>query len=415
MKCKLYQLFLISLLIRWVVFVVSPVKYTIYSVSGVVYMILVDLIFFLGLYTTNSDKIVLIGNGHSHYNDNKVNINVERKMVWIYIIISTVFFFLWIIDWGRNIGFNYMFSSSDVRRLVSEKRTIVSKLSSFFIPMGMVAFLKTNIDNRFDGEICQKVSSITMWFSGISSLASGARWAVIACITIFFLTNISRNKDKTRNRQTLLHILIVVIIILIIRYIIMLFQTRGVSQNEVGYLFYHGDLEYKAFWKKQLEKNREFVQTLRSISLYIAQPIPVFSYVFPKYSHAPLYYGANMFRIVSLILNNIGINVLSFKEIYDVSFTGRYTSYIYGYMVDWGVYFTPLFVFLTGLIFANIEKKRLRLGMDKCLYILTEVMCLYGPYYYFFQIGGMDYMIFWIMIFNIIIYTSTSTRIENAY
>ena len=413
MQNRLYKIFAISWIIRLAVFAVGPYEYKLYSIQGVLYMAFVDFLFWLGL---QSGKWIQIPKVKIHFWDNVIGNNpqnrfISNEFVLLLIILSTAFFTLWFFDWKQSIGLNYLFSNEDIRRLISQRRTVYSKIGEFGSSIGILPFLivqtgkDSGIYNKFNRTFC----NVTAVFSGIISFASGARWGIVSIITIFFFVEQSKGKSlklkhgSVQNGKTWIRrITICIVTYIILRRIWLLFQNRGVYHGAQRFLFEHGDTVLKPFWRSFLEKNFLVVDTICAITGYFAQPIPVFSYVFQNYSNQKCYFGASMFRVIGFLLNGLGINVLGMKDIYSHAFTGLYTSYVYGFIVDWGVYCTPFFVLFTGIIFSLIEQNHIKQGLHRLLYPLMEVMVLFAPYYYFFHIGAMDFYLFWLFLFSVL-------------
>lgn len=417
MKRKLLKIFGATILVRFLIFAFGPYRYTIESSDGLLYMVFVDILFAFGLFIGNYIKSYSYGVNNENYILQEEITDRRKRFIIAFEVISILVFGLWLLDWSRNIGFQYLFSNEDVRRLVSERRTMISRLSEFLVPLGVIPFFETHLNECYNNTKCKSISNVSLFLPGIISFASGARWGIILCIVYFIIIFRQNRSSKARtplNIKKLIYFTVCVIIfIYIMAYIMALFESRGINHGANRYLFHPGDMQLKPFWKSLLDWNYSMFEPVFGLSSYIAQPIPVFSHVYSTYQNTSVFYGVNMFRVFALILQTLGITTFSIKTMYNAVFSGLYTSYIYGYIIDFGYILSPLLILITGIVFGKIESGYCKHGRYNILYPMVKAMVLFAPYYYFFQVGCTDYVLFWLFFYSLMLKTRVRIKTSN--
>lgn len=392
-----------GLIVYFILFVFGPFKYTVYSISGLLYFVLCFFLLFFGSYLVEK-----MGRRYWPYRQIEIKMSkASEKFINIISIISILSFFIYFMYVYRLPNLNFEFGVGDLRPLAQANRPISNKIAEVLMELGIVAYLFASGVSNFNYRSTKFLSIIAFLLPAIALLAIGARGkAVITMLTYLIILYVKRSngmynkKNQSYKAKSLIWFVFAFMIIIIGK----LFTTRGSTKNITDmYLMYPGDMEVKSvyLWLDNLV-NHKFTNLYKGFHYYV-HSLPFFTWIFSASSYSKVYYGAFKYRILGFLLPVIGINFPRYLEIvYSQPFYGYYTTFVQGYLLDWGLYLTPIFVFFTGIFFGLMYTSFRRKGFGYFIFPIILMMCFVSPVYYFWHITGTDFVwFFYILIYPI--------------
>ena len=219
------------------------------------------------------------------------------------------------------------------------------------------------------------------------TMLSGARWTLFVVLIIFGIVEMTREKQKKTSRM--LRFVLVVIIIGMLGICFLLFAVRGISSTYTKVMPYYGEIDTKYLW--QVIGNSPLGKPVYSIFYYFTHSLPYYAEVFDMIDVGNIHYGAFMFRIVSFFFSGFP----AYKDIVSEipCLVGSYSTFITGYMRDFGLCGTPVMVFLTGLLMGKLYRARKRSSLALILQPYMLTMCILSPLYYIWHVGSIDFML----------------------
>lgn len=381
---KTLKCFLVSFLTEMVLFFFGPYQYKIYSIEGFLYFIVCNIIFALGIAVVSKNNDM----------ENHCNL-VNEKTICLFSIIGLFFSAFFIIETYNQLG-GILFSGQNQTDMLSNNRTMLSRISEIMIESGTVAFLaipdETKISRR-----TRAVASLAFWIKPVISLILGVRWRFCVSVVLFFVK--TRKKVAKLTTELVIKYLIYGCGFLVGgAYILILFASRG-NLSAFNYHFVaDDDMRLRNLWLS-LYETFPLCGPIIKLFAYISHSPMVFAYTYLYKRPRKLYFGSYMLRIIGYFLRSLGVSFPEYKTIIANSYTGAYTGFVYGFMIDFGVFLTPIVVFFLGIIIGIIEKYKNKNILAYLMYPLCICMSIFAPYYYFPHVGSVDFMIPIIIIY----------------
>jgi hypothetical protein len=296
-------------------------------------------------------------------------------------------------------GGSLRFASEDIRILVGNNRTMLSRFAEVGLHAAAPCFLIIQNVKAAHYKRTKIISSIFFWLPPIAYLYMGARWNFFFYLLIF-LTNNKLNKKKTSKKIKNKHqILIYGLITFMILTVYSLFNTRGILEANELFLISPGDMELRNWANALFHFTHGAINPIFKILHYFSHGIPTFTYFFENYKPTAYSYGLYQFQFIEYILMAFGVRVIEVNEILKtVAGHGLYKTFVLGFVIDWGFMFAPVAIFINGIFFGRISSSRNKRMFSKCFYPIVLSMCLVSPVYYFWSVGGVTFDFFFLLI-----------------
>lgn len=397
LKYKPKYFFLYGVIIYFLLYFFGPYEFTLYSIKGVIYYLLAMFLFACGLQLGNI-RFGKFNNQYKQYEKIKSSKSIE---IYLFIaeLIAGIFFLIYISEVLQLTGASYKFGS-DLRIVLSESRSFLNKISEIGMYISIACFLiieSLDIKSR----LLLNISNIFFWLPSLAMLLIGARWDVFVSILVFFTSkgyrrrNINKKiKPKKKWKKFLAIFLFAVFLIIILGLVYKLFQSRGMVNATEEMLMYPGDIALKPFYLELYKLSKGLVDPIYKIFLYFTHSMPFFTWLFENNTFSQTYHGAYLFRSVGFICNAIGISFPDYKTIIaSQSFSGYYSTFIGGYLIDFGKIGSLIMIFLTGTLFDKLSLTAKKSKYADSIVPVILVMCLIAPIYYFWHMGSIDFIL----------------------
>lgn len=405
---KLLKYFIISWGCVIVVFLLGPYQYSLYSKSSLLYLLLVNICMILGLCSGDLVKIKIKSCKQKDILDK--NIDLCFLILEIVIIISFLYWCLWFF---RIVDIRAYSFGEDYRYLLSKNRNNLNRLAEFILSAGVAIYVMINaFEKEKVSSVVYKLSYLVLWIPAVSYILRGARWGVIVSLLVFLFTKIEKSNLKIANVNKKSIISVFVCIIVVGLFILKIFSVRaGINVGEERRLFVVGDMHLKKWASALYDVTDGAVDPIYGLAYYVGQPIPVFSKVFSDFLPSKMYYGKFLVSPFENFLKVLGIPAMKFDG--DMWGGGLYTPYVYGFIVDFGIYLTPIVIYIIGVIFAKIQKAESTNFHCKALMPILSTMILASPIYYFFHVGGISFVLMW--YFGIAFFLKICNKVLRGY
>lgn len=379
----------------------GPYEYKVASIDGIVYYVFNYVLLLFGL-ILGSYLSIKCPRSSCVVNQpvslkNRVAIKVCTTLSLVAVVAGVVF----ASEVIGKFGLSSLIEGADNRVGFSMIRSNISKIAEALTFVGPACYVVANwigYANRAQAAI----TLCALFSPGLDSLLLGARWRLTVCILIYLFgkcRNMSVKKkyilDNIKNIRVtylLLILLAAAIGIFFLTVVIRLFSERGVYDASSLRLFSYGDMSLRPWARKALESMPQ-LDALFKASNYITQAPFVFSEVYTNPVLLSPHWGLYTFRIVGQVIETFGFPVNGLIELDETIFSGFYTGFVYGLVADFGVYLAPIAAFLIGYVFGRIEKSRSMSALSGMLFPLVCTMVTLSPFYYFFIVGQMDYIL----------------------
>lgn len=395
--------FMIGLALCYGSYFFGPYKYNISNYNGVIYTLVMYILFAIGavigdIHNRKKTLNAYVNNGMKMNEVQDINPKEENLLMAMEIIaIFCAMLYIW--EMRNSLGEGMLFSLEDIRREASTDNTVASQIGELGSYLGPVVYLAALNRKNYIRKIIFRISKIVLWLPGICTLAMGARWGIIVDFLIFLMTREKRIKKGSNFKKIIVGFWCFMILWVIYN----LFKNRGYySANEV-YLFNYGDMELRAWAESLYYISNGAIDPIYKMSMYLSHPVAAFPYIFSNNMPEHMYWGAYILRVPGFIFNFFSIPFPKTTDIANSTFTGLYSGTVYGYLVDWGIFLTPIMIFLTGILFSRITKIYTLTGRFKNMQVLVKIMSMFVPFYFIWHAGGIDFIIFFLGIYNIII------------
>lgn len=392
LKYKPSSFIIYGVLFYLFLFIISPFSYKIYSFDALFYLIFCFFLLFVG---------TKIGEHGARINNVRWIISVNRKTERLFIIImiiSLIMAFLYL-SYVSTLSTTYVFATEDLRRLLSENRPTYTKIAEVLAVAGIPCFLILSYVDNFNYKLTKPLSYISFFLPSIMILSVGARGIAIVSILILILhiRTLNIRKLKFRKKYSLMskRNILIISIIVIFAFIVQLFDKRRSFDDFPKKSYYSlNDVEYKNNYLKQNNKLYPYY----SIIEYYNHSVPTFSYFYSvtkDNSNFKTYPFAYHFSFFWTILNSLNIVKFDIADVYDANpTTGRYSTFVTGYIMDYGYFFSLIMIFLTGLLLGYMWKNSQKGGICFFIDAIILTMVFLAPIYYIWTVGSISTILF---------------------
>lgn len=306
---------------------------------------------------------------------------------------------------------DYIFAGGDYRDVLSVERPLVNKIEEVLINLGVVSYLIIARIRKVNFKYTKTLSLIGLILPAVSILAVGARGRVITTIGLYIIVNnLNRHEEKNerekrkRTKKSLAGILIAsAIFIFLIIFTMQLFKYRGVIGAQEAYLKSSGDMDMKPFYENLLKSSNYGMNELYKALIYYTHSVPTFSWAYDKFGSMPIYHGALLFFLEGYILRLFGIDFPNYIQISASSpAAGLYSTFVTGYIMDWGKFGTILAIVVTGFAFGYVTRNQSRKGVSYFILPVILFMCWVAPVYYFLHMGWESVLLLFFLVYPIV-------------
>lgn len=395
---KLNKYFLSTLIIVLFLVIFGPFQYQIYSNTAIFYFLFCSFLFYLGL----SNRKVIIKSKKERvikkYILKKTGIYI-LFFLDILVIFSFIFFTRSIIS---AVGGEFSFATEDYRYLL-EGRNIFEKFVEAALHLAAPIFIFYEFaENKESYKLAYRLSFFVYWLPPIAYLISGGRWSTFFYLIMYFFIEKNsklKSKKKIAKKNIVKKILFITLAVILLSAVYSLFAERGYIDIYNNYLFVPGDILLRSWADNLVKVTNGAITTLFKISHYFSESISAFSYLFLNYSNQKHLFGLYSFSIITYLMMPFGYSSNGIKEIV-LSYpgAGKYMTFLHGYIIDWGIFVTPIAVLLTGLLFSTIERNKETNVLCKMLYFYLMVMCIVAPIYDIWGVASINMDMFFILV-----------------
>ncbi len=422
-KYKPSSFIIYGLIIYFLIFLINPFVYTIYSLEGVLYYIVAFLLLLTGAFIV--EKISRKKANKSTCFDVVLTRRAER-FIQLISVISIVFLVVYFRDVTKLVAGKYIFANEDLRLALSDNRSLINKIAEMGMQIGPVAYLIASNASRFNYRITRPLSLLAFWAPSIGILAVGARGAAIIGLSIFMINNFLQKQSGRKYfkaRKFIKKIAPYLIVILISYFIYSLFISRpGLSTSENIYLIHAGDMKLKPIYQEINQFFNYRLDPLYKLFMYYTHSFPTFTYFYPNSPTYGVFWGVLQFSFVFLVLNAAGIVGISPNAVglYNPT-AGLYSTFISYFIMDFGRVLALVAILLSGVFMGLIYRSYLKGKFGYFIYPVILTMALVSPIYYFWTVGRMDVILVWYIIVYPILKmlglktVATNKKVRNSY
>ncbi|MCM1213735.1 MAG: O-antigen polysaccharide polymerase Wzy [Lachnospiraceae bacterium] len=389
-KISPYKCLIVAQIAYWFLFFMGPYKHTVYDYEGLIYVLVVFVFFIMSCYIGERT-------GKMKKKERYI-VTISKSAEIMLLLVEAVSVFAFVIYMWEVIHLpvpgGYQFAVADYRNILSANRSIINKIAEVAMYLGTVAYLILSRVPRLNYRITRVVSVGALFLPAIAILGVGGRSRVVTSVGLFMIIVVLNHYQSVQEkikmkRKQWGRILICIVIIGILGYFTLsLFSTRGEHTAPEQYLFYPGDVTLRPVYGKIYSATHGMVNPLYKASLYFTHSIPVFTKTYSEFWSTPKYYGALLFFLEGYILRAIGIPFPEYLKITALNPAAeRYSTFISGYIMDWGIVGTLFMVVITGLLFGRIAKSAYKKKAGYYLMPVIIFMCMVSPIYYFWHMG----------------------------
>lgn len=398
---KAHSFLILGLVVYWGLFFVGPYRYTIYDYVGLTYVTIIFLVFAISCFMAervgkrpkNIETQIIISKSAEMYLIVMMEICVVAFLAYMYEVINLP------------VPGGYKFAHDDYRDLLSLYRTEYNKIFEILMFIGTTVYLIVSRIEKLNFRFTKAFSVICLFLPAVAILAVGGRSRVVTSIGVFiivFLLGHQENKQKKgkkhkeRKNKKLLKVIVCGGVLIILGYFTLsLFGTRGMYTAPEQYLFYKGDISLRPIYAKIYELTNGLVNPLYKASMYYTHSIPVFTKTFQELQNVNKHYGALLMYLEGYMLRMCGVDFPEYLTIAAESPSiGWYSSFITGYVQDWGIIGTIIAVIVTGGIFGRISHNAYKKKASYYLLPVVLFMCWVSPIYYFWHMGWESVLFF---------------------
>lgn len=391
---KAHSFLIIGLIIYWGLFFLGPYKHTIYDLEGILYVVIVYVVFIVSCFI--AEKV----GKRSENIKRSIYISKSAEVYLIFIMLICVIAFLAYMYEVIKLPIpgGYHFARDDYRDFLSLYRTEFNKIFEIFMFIGTAAFLILSRIEQTNFKCTKVFSVLCLFLPAVAILAVGGRSRVVTSIGLFVIVLVinrqekkqrKTTKHKQKNTRKIINAIICGSVIFIFGYFTFsLFGTRGIYTAPEQYLFSPGDMPLRTPYKNLYESTNGLVNPLYKASMYYTHSIPVFTKTFQELKTLNQHYGGLLFYLEGYILRMVGADFPEYLAIAaENPNMGWYSSFITGYVQDWGIVGTIIAVIITGVIFGRITHNAYKKSVSYYLLPVVLFMCWVSPIYYFWHMG----------------------------
>lgn len=402
MRFNVQRSFLYGLLLVLSLLFLGPYSYKLYSLDAILYFVLCCVLFLFGM-SVNTKKI-------PHIKREYYLSSIGQKILIILDLISIVcaIYFLFIAISNTT---DFSFAGGDFRSSIAENRSVIQRISEALMHISAPIYLIFYYSKNKSRKTYNLIVLFSYWLTPLAYLGIGARWSVFFYILLFFYVNViekkknrinlKKIKQKINLNKAITWVILAVFFISVFSIVFTLFDTRGgINNADSIYMFEIGDIEMKGWAKVLYSYSSALFNPLFKILHYFSHSIPAFTYFFDNYNiGTPVLYGLFSLSVLQYILIPFGYSTTYMKNLlYSLKGSGFYMTFLHGYIVDFGLFFAPIFIMLTGYLFKLIEKKSTKNICCRWLYPYVIVMCFIAPIYNIWTVAMANIDMFFVIL-----------------
>lgn len=398
----LWKIYILVSLIFYGTSVFGPYSWKIYSVEGIVYFIIVNFLFFVGLCTgplflnrkkdsKKENASVLLFSG----------ITPVRESILIGVsLVALLFSFYEIVVLVNYYGASFEFLGDQYLER-DASRTLIDKIAVVVMQFGTASYIIYKLARCNKGIIANFIVLLGLFSCGVYYLFIGNRFTLAVEVIIFLVCNLltgsfSLRKVKRKIPAWLIILLTLLLIIVVFLAFLAIFSNRPHTEILLKYEFFPGDEELKPFYVSLYNSNPSLWDPLLMLADYMGEAPYIFSGVWEFYIPDHIYWFLNTLRPVGQLLSIFGLP--SYTEIVaEIGSPAKYSGIAYSLIVDFGIYLAPVAAYLFGLIFSSIDTRRNISSIARTLYPCCVACVIFAPIYYF-NVGRMDFVVFALLI-----------------
>lgn len=400
---SLSKAFVITCVVVYGVSILGPYSWHIYSVEGILYYAFAMFLFFLGLC---SGGLTLFKRQKLAYVPFEVN-KRQRNLLLICSLISIVCCIYLVVSFLRYYGTSYILFGGSYTEFSFDERGTGGKIATVLLQLGTASFLINSCSAIKGTRNEEFLIACGFWTTGIYYLLQGSRFTVAVGIILFVYVFV-RNRRRANNtkgiigKSTLKLVLIIVAVVIIVYIFLLLMDTRAADYYLATqrYEFMPGDETVKGVYLDLYYATHGAVNSLYHLCDYIGEAPFIFAYYFENFAPEHPYLFTNTLRVLTQFFSLFDISIIpsSTSVIAELGGgSGRYAGMVWPLVIDYGLYFAPVAAYLSGLLFAKIERFSVSKPFCRIILPCCFVAVLFSPVY-FFYVGRLDFVFFWVVI-----------------
>lgn len=391
-----------GLLLYFVVFLINPYKYTIYSVEGVLYFFIAYSFLVIGAFMMES----LVRHRKSRNVKILYEVIISKKAELFIQLISLLaigFFIVYFHDVVSLSTSQYNFASEDLRLALSDNRSFINKVAEMGMQIGPVAYLIISNTTKLNYRSTYLLSLIAFFAPTIGILSVGARGSAVIGLFVFIINNLlqkRRGRKYFESKKILKKILPYAIFLAIVYLIYSLFISRpGLSTSENLHLIYPGDMKLKGFYKNLNQILNYKLDPLYKLFMYYTHSFPTFTYFYVNAPAHGVFYGVLQFSLLFFVLNALGIVNVNPNMVVGYNPTaGLYSTFVSYFILDYGKVLGLVAILISGMFLGVFYRSNLKGKFGYFIYPVILTMALISPIYYFWSVGRMNVILAWYCI-----------------
>ncbi len=401
-KSSILRIYTISCILFFFFSVFNLYSFKVYDTWSLIVFYIYEGILWIGIYAGGGRYRFSFFPKRSITNRYSFRINRQGQILIYCIYIGAVLSFIYFLILYRGSFKIASFGSSIKAEYDEVARTKLEVVTQFILYAGSAVYLIVIGSKRSVSKFTLRMARICLFLPGLRGAFLGRRFTLAVEALIFLFAEYESIRKKLRemdpkSKKTLRRILIIAIIVVFV--LLYIFSRRVVYFPDSLLIATPGDMTLKPFWKWVYSQIGDRMNILAYVSFYAGHAPYAFSYSYANVFPAiPQYWGLSTFRVIIQIITSLfGIHPNYAEMAYQVPGIARYTGYAGAAIQDFGIYVAPVASFFFGYIFGKIERCRFTSGICHSLYPIIQVACVFAPVY-FFSVGAVDQMVFWVII-----------------
>lgn len=384
-------------------FIFGPYSFELRNVEAISYLLAVYFLWFFGM-KCSGIKITK----HNSVAQNKAKLELSDFSEYILLFlefINILAFIVYCIYFMRNVmGGNA--AIGDTRKQASEIPFVFKLIqaeSYLTVSIYIVVSYATNIRIKF----LETLSKIGLFIPAVIVMLSGARWTLFVVLIIFMVVENTKSKHKKLSKA--MWIISCSIIVLLLLLCFFFFAVRGLSSTYTSTMPYYGEIDTKYIW--QIIGNSGLGKPIYSIFYYFTHSIPYYAQVFEMINIPHIHLGAYMLRIINFFFDSFPSYMGIVNEL--PCLTGSYSTFVTGYIRDYGFWGTPVMIFVTGIIMGKLHLASSYSALAFRLEPYILAMCILSPIYYIWHVGSIDFMIVTMLALQILLFFTNRVYLKS--
>ncbi len=401
-KRTLAKIFILSAFVFYGVSVFGPWQWHLYSVEGLIYFVLIDMLFLLGLMSG-----IIAPKSQTDEQQTKLHqmclSNRQKKIV---LAISLCSVLCWIYEMFQllvvNSGSFVFMAGAGQAEDYLEGRTVLDQIALIIMQLGVGSYILFALFAESKTFWQRAVVNLGFWAAAIYLITYGQRFALAVTFIIFIAVwkinggSFAKTRSKIRQSRSLQYCLIAIACLVLLAIFFYVFNTRLHVEAPYKYEFIPGDMALKPFWQDLYNVTDGGIDPLLMLADYMGESPFVFSGNWVFYQPDHIYWCYQLFR-----------PIIQFASIFDfpsymdivnsINAPAKYSGLAYSLMLNFGVYLAPFASYLIGFMFSEIESYRGHSYLCSALYPCCVAATVFAPIY-FITVGRLDYVVYGILL-----------------